>query len=681
MNAAFSASLTTDAAQDSPDTPLQLRLIGQMQAFARGGESVLPVGRKTRALLAVVALSAPRPALRGRLSELLWSRRPEEQARASLRQEIHRLLEALQPAGGETLQVTRDHILLRPGAAWVDVAELMRATVDEPASLALLEGDLLEDLDGIDPTFDMWLTTERERLRDRARTLGELLLREQDGSEGSIPVAERLLQIDRVHEGAWRALMRAHAARGERGMAIQAYDRCCAVLKELMDAAPSLETQRLLNEIRGPSGSRVVLRPPAPAAIDEELPEVEAPPPGPARGGIHIGIVPLALVGADEQETRFAHGLVEEIGGALSQLRWLFVVSAASLARYAEGGRDEAAIRRIFGLDFLLDGTIQRVGEKTRVALRLLDLRQHGQVAWSGRFDREEDDLLSWQDEIAARVAAQVDADVLMLEARRAFALSPEDAPAYQVMLSALPLMQRFEKAPFMTAGELLRHAVNMAPDLAAAHAWLAHWHGFLIDQGWATDRAASQAEAIDFAERAVRCDPFDARSLSLAAVVYAEQLREPQEAASLHERAISLSPYLASAWARSAATQAYRGDIETAERQAARYKTLTPLHPWAFALDGVLCLIGLLRGDFERAVSAGRATAQLNLGWIGGLPPYLAALGHLGRAREAATVRGRLLAVHPGFSAAQWCATTPFEREQDRAVLAEGLRLAGLAD
>ena len=58
--------------------------------------------------------------------------------------------------------------------------------------------------------------------------------------------------------------MRAHAARGERGMAIQAYDRCRAVLADLLDASPSAETQKLLAEIRGPSGSRIPLRPPAP---------------------------------------------------------------------------------------------------------------------------------------------------------------------------------------------------------------------------------------------------------------------------------------------------------------------------------------------------------------------------------------------------------------------------------
>ena len=99
-----------------------------------------------------------------------------------------------------------------PGAVWVDVEEVLRATPANPASLSLLDGDLLEDLDGVDSAFDAWLSVERERLRDHARTVAETLLREQSDPETAIPAAQQLLSIDRAHEGAWRALMRAHAA-------------------------------------------------------------------------------------------------------------------------------------------------------------------------------------------------------------------------------------------------------------------------------------------------------------------------------------------------------------------------------------------------------------------------------------------------------------------------------------
>ncbi len=229
---------------------VRLRLIGQMEAWTLTSESILPTGRKTRALLAIIALSAPRPVLRGKLAEMLWSRRPEEQARASLRQEIHRLLDALDPLGAQVLSITRDHLALRPGTVWVDVDELLRASPARPAALGLYDGELVEGLDGIDPAFDGWLAGERQRLSDRARSLAELLLRDQTEPETMIASAQQLLRIDRAHEGAWRALMRAYMARGERGMAIQAYERCRLALAEQLDAQPSAETQRLVNDIR-----------------------------------------------------------------------------------------------------------------------------------------------------------------------------------------------------------------------------------------------------------------------------------------------------------------------------------------------------------------------------------------------------------------------------------------------
>jgi DNA-binding SARP family transcriptional activator/TolB-like protein len=664
---------------------VRLRLIGQMEAWSLTSENVLPQGRKTRALLAVVALSAPRPALRGRLAELLWSRRPEEQARASLRQEIHRLLEALLPASGNILTVTRDHLSLRPGAVWVDVDEVMRATVEQPASLSLLEGDLLEDLDGIDPTFDAWLAAERERVRDKARSVAEALLRTQVEPEAAIPVAQRLLSIDRAHEGAWRALMRAHAARGERGMAIQAYDRCRAVLADLLDVAPSVETQKLLAEIRGPQGSRFRPRPAAPPPLEEtdEPPSILEPKAGatPARGGAHVGVLPLQLVGTTEDEAHLASGLAEEITTALARFRWMFVVSSTSLGRFALESRDEAAIRRTFGIDFLLDGTIQRERTRLRITLRLLDLRAGNQVVWARRFDRQSHDLLSLQDEIAAEVVAQIDPEILLIEANRIAARPPIDATAYDLMLRAVTLIGRMERQPFMQAGDLLNRAIALEPDYAAAHAWYAYWYVFLVGQSWAEDSNAALEQAGQLAERAIVLDPFDARGLAIAGHVRAFLHHRLREAITLHERALSLNPNLAMAWNLSGVAHAYLGDWEEADRRVARYKKLSPLDPHAFFFDTAFIIVALLKRDYESAVVAGRAVTEMNPSFSAACKPYLAALGYAGRLQEASVVLRRLLAIEPDFTIERFLVTTPIELPGNREHYAEGLRRAGVRE
>jgi DNA-binding SARP family transcriptional activator/TolB-like protein len=668
---------------------VRLRLIGQMEAWTITSENVLPTGRKTRALLAAIALSAPRPALRGRLAELLWSRRPEEQARASLRQEIHRLLEVFAPAKTEILQVTRDHLSLKPGTVWVDVEEVMRATTNQPASLSLLDGELLEDLAGIDPTFDMWLTAERERLRDRARGVAEALLREQSDPDNAIPAAQRLLQIDRAHEGAWRALMRAHAERGERGMAIQAYDRCRAVLADLLDAAPSAETQNLLTEIRGPSSQRVPARPSARPAEQAMLETVypandepgEEPRPKDGqlpRGGAHVGVLPMQCVGLSEEDSYLGPGLADEITTALSRFRWMFVVSSGSLTRFAQDNRDEAAIRQAFGIDFLLDGTVQRNRNRLRITLRLLDLRAGNQIVWARRFDRDAHDLLSVQDEIAAEVVAQIDPEILLIEAKRSAARPVTNATAYDLVLRSIPLMTRFDRGSFQQAGEYLAQAIALEPDYAAAHAWYAYWHVFLVGQDWASDQLETMTRGGEYAERAIVLDPLDARALTIAGHVRAYLHHNLHEAAGLHERALELNPNLAMAWALSAITYAYMGEADEAERRNNRYKALSPLDPLAFFFDAFFAMIQLLKRNYDAAATIGGAVTQLNPSFSGGYKPYLAALGYLGRMVEAEAVLRRLLAIEPDFTIERFLSKTPLETAADREHYAEGLRLAG---
>ncbi len=680
---------------------VRLRLIGQMEAWTLAAENILPTGRKTRALLAVLALSAPRPVLRGRLAEMLWSRRPEEQARASLRQEIHRLLDALGPVGNQILAITRDHLMLKPGMVWVDVEEVLRASPSKPAALVLLDGDLLEDLDGVDPAFDNWLAAERERLRDRARVLAEQMLRDQSDSDLTIPAAQQLLSIDRAHEGAWRALMRAYTQRGERGMALQAYERCRSVLADLLDAQPSEETQRLAAEIRAttppqrpqaplppalrgdlPRDLRVPLRQMAPETRPEARSEMKAEPRpetriGTSRVGTRVGVMPLQLVGVGEDEAHLASGLAEEITTALARFRGMLVVSSSALTRFAAQSRDETAIRRTFGTDYLLDGTIQRAPNRLRVSLRLLDLRAGNQIVWSTRFDRDSSDLLALQDDIAAEVAAQLDPEILQIEAARASRSPQAEADAYDLMLRALPAIGRLEKPQFLQAGEWLREAIALEPDNAPAHSWRAFWKLTLAAQGWAREPMATLAEARRLSDRAVMLDPQDAKALTIAGHVRLCSGGRLREAVALHDRALSLNPNLAMAWSLSGLAHAYLGDLARAEQLLAQSRKLAPMDPHARFLDTGQVLVALLKHDHAAAVAAGRMVSEMNPACAASCQPYLAALGHLGLHEEADIVRQRLLGILPHFTLRAFAARSPFERKQDLEHVLCGLRLA----
>jgi DNA-binding SARP family transcriptional activator len=92
------------------------------------GQNFLPRTRKTRALMAVLAMASPKPVLRVQLAGLLWSRREIEQARASLRQSVHELQDTLGAFWSHLFVTDRHHLSLRGAELEIDALPLIQAT-------------------------------------------------------------------------------------------------------------------------------------------------------------------------------------------------------------------------------------------------------------------------------------------------------------------------------------------------------------------------------------------------------------------------------------------------------------------------------------------------------------------------------------------------------------------------
>lgn len=657
---------------------LRLRLIGTMDAWGLASERVLPRVRKSRGVLAVLALSAGRPVLRSRLTGLFWSTRDREQARASLRQSLHELGHALGPCG-QVLVTTRETAMLASDRLWVDATEVLRIGAGEPAALDVVEGPLLEDLDGLDPAFDAWLAEERRRFRERARSLAEAHFSAHDPADARAAAARRIVHIDPAHEPGWLALMQALGDLGDRGGALAAFERCRAGLASA-GALPSSEieglAQRLRAELRAEGVHRGEVEPSTAAQATTR----------PAARGARIGVAPLKLLGSGAGE-HLSLALADEITTALSRFRWLAVVSSASLARL-DDPTDPVIARRDLGLDLMLAGTVQAApspttagAEQVRVALSLLDLRADAEVVWAQRFDRDTSDIFALQDEVAAEVVARVDPEILLIEAKRAENRTLAPASAYDMLLRAIPAIYRLDRVPFMEAGVLLAAAIAREPDYAAPHAWFAYWHVFLVGQGWADDAEAAMASAGELAARAVTLDTADARGLTIAGHVQAYLHRHHDQAIALHERALSINPNLPMAWVFSGAAHGYAGRHAEAIRRIERYRRLSPMDPHAFLFETGLMTPHLLLGDPAQAAAIGEAVIAIQPRLTAAWKPYAAALGLAGRIDDAQAAGRRLIALEPGFTIAGFLATTPYVRPEDHAVLARGLGLAGLPE
>jgi DNA-binding SARP family transcriptional activator/tetratricopeptide (TPR) repeat protein len=647
------------------------------------GRNCLPRTRKTRALMAILAMASPKPVLRQQLASLLWSRREQEQARGSLRQSVHELQDTLGPAWSHLFITDRHYLSLRGAALEIDALTIAQPSVISAEILDRFEEVLLEDLNGLDPAFDRWLEDERARFQRIGRTIAEGLLAKCEDPMATIDAAEQLLAIDRTHEGAWRAIMRSHVERGDLGAAIACYDRCRSVLAETSDRRPSPETDDLIGRIRAQAGSGRLANPAHVAHRLVDAPAADTPPRNSsrhARSALRLHVAPLRTIGA-EIDDGLALGLAEEVAAGISRFRWISCVVGSLLPGTVGGSQVPGRARTTWEADFVLDGTIQQGLGRVRIIARLIDMRAEGEIVWAGRFDRPMTDPLTMQDELAASIVGQVDPELMKHEGRRAARARPDDMSAQEMLLQALPAIYRLERSSYIEARHLLEACLRADPGNSAAHGWLAYWHLLLVGQGWACDRAMSSAEAARLAERAVMLDPGDARALTLAGHVRGFLGKHPEEAKAMHERAIVLNPNLAIAWCFSGLSYFYLGQHDEALRRIHQAIRLSPSDPHLFFFEMALIMPYMMSGDCASAIEAGRRAVELNPLFSSSYKGYLAALGWMHRTREAREVLDRLLTLEPGFSVEAALERSPLTRLEDLGRYADGLRHAGLRE
>ncbi|WP_219764208.1 BTAD domain-containing putative transcriptional regulator [Neoroseomonas alba] len=641
----------------APAIRLRITMLGRMDVRAVTGEPLLPRSRKTRAVLAVLALESPGLVSRQRLADLLWSRRGEEQARGSLRQALHELQETLGADGRGLISATRETVSLNDEGVWTDARALPALARDRVEALNLLQAELLSDLDGLDAAFDAWLAEQRRRLREVALEAATARLAAATTAESRAQEARRVLIIDPAQEPVWRIMIRAEAERGDRGAAFAAWEECRRVFAERFRSAPSPETAALAESLRGEA---TVMQPqPIRRAVVR---------------GARLGVLPFKVLG-DEADAEVSLGLAGEITAALARFRWLVLVDSASVAAAERQQSGEGAL----DLDFTLSGTVQRAGGRVRVTLRLTDHRPPEAVVWAERFDRDAGDLLALQDEIAAEVVARVDPEILLIEANRAAARHTVMATAYDLLLRAIPAIYRLDRQSYELAGAMLTEATRLEPDYAPAFAWHAYWHLFLVGQGWAPNGADVLAKSEELATRAVALDPSDAQALAILGHVRAFLHHRVAEAVTLYERALALNPNLPMAWVFSALALSYHGKHEEALKRWDRYKRLAPLHPHAFFFDAARLVPLLMMRRHEEVDAAARQVTALHAGFTFPYKIWLSALGHLGRMKEAEEVRRHLMGIEPDFDLAKARERAPLQETHDLAHYLAGLHKAGL--
>jgi adenylate cyclase len=252
-----------------------------------------------------------------------------------------------------------------------------------------------------------------------------------------------------------------------------------------------------------------------------------------------IAVLPFANMSGDPEQEYFADGMVEEIITALSRIRWLFVIARNSSFTYKGRAVDVKQVGRELGVRYVLEGSVRKGGNRVRITAQLIDAT-NGAHLWADRFDGLLEEVFELQDKVAISVAGVIEPTLRQSEIERARRKRPDSLDAYDLYLRALPYASTPMPEDADKALPLLGKAIELEPDFAAAHAFIAWCHEARYLRGGMQEE--TRVAALHHARRAIAAGGDDGAALATAGFVIAVVGRDYETALTAFDRSFALS-------------------------------------------------------------------------------------------------------------------------------------------
>jgi len=608
------------------------------------------------------------------------------------------------------VEIGRDSVRIDIRKCWVDALAVLDASVDPTADLSNLvqpySERLLEDLDGITPSFDHWLAAERTRFEDRVRKILEAeldrLIRQNAKPEVRAAAARRLINFEPTHEGAVRNLMSAFAQMGDRPQAIREFERCRQALLTVLDLPPSKETTAIYEAIRIDSPSFMASVIPE-RGVGSDSGEIAAdgtsaafpirwkierqndPIATPlydlsheARRGPSIAVLPFRNLTGEPTHDFVAEGLVEDLIEALSRVPNFFVISRLSTLAFRNQDRHPREIGNVLGVRYVLSGSVRVLGDRLRLTIELTDT-QLGAALWFSKLDERFLDLFEVQDRLSEMIVRQVAPHLHAAELKRIRVKRPDSLEAYDLFLRAQENMHNSSRAVFETSEALFDAALVKDPHYAAALAWRAYWHVLRVGQGWSPDPANDATQADHFAQSAIECNSMEPMALAVHGQVASYLYKDFDLAFRRFEAALRINANAAPAWMWSAAAHAWMGNGPRAIEEINKAMALSPYDPLMYAYNAYASIAYLVDSQYERAIECALRSLRENRTYTAAHRLLVIALVLAGRENEARASARRLIELEPGLTVAGFRRRYPGSASPHADIFCDALARAGI--
>ena len=396
---------------------------------------------------------------------------------------------------------------------------------------------------------------------------------------------------------------------------------------------------------------------------------------------LSIVVLPFANIGGDPEQEYFADGVTESLTTDLSRISGAFVIGRKTAFTYKGKAVDLKQLGRELNVRYVLEGSVQRGGNRMRVNVQLIDT-ETGSHLWGERFDKSVGDLFDLQDEIVAHAANALNTRLVDAEARRAEKIP--DPNSMDLYFRGMALVNKGFAATNMSAArDFFDRALAIDPDNVDA----------LVGSAIVNTFFGATFPEDDGAKRLVAAETALAKALSLAPEhpmahlcmgdVY-NSTNRAEQAIGEFERALVLDRNFAAAHAHIALSKFYLGRGEETEVHVHEALRLSPRDAWVFIWLWFAGIAKLSLGRDPEAVAHLRGSIEANRNFARSYFYLAAALAHLGRLEEAREAVRAGLAASPHFTvsvvrAAAFSGNPTYLARRDRII--EGMRKAGVPE
>jgi TolB-like protein/Tfp pilus assembly protein PilF len=198
-----------------------------------------------------------------------------------------------------------------------------------------------------------------------------------------------------------------------------------------------------------------------------------------------IAVLPFENLSDDKQNTYFADGVQDQILTNLAKVSDLRVISHTTVRQYKSGlPRNLREIGQQLGVTYILEGSVQRAGDRLRIAAQLVDARTDSQI-WAETYDRTAADLFAIQSQLAESIVAQLQAKLSPEQKADIEARPTQDLVAFELYLRAKQIVDSYliaedVRVAVLSALQSLDQAIKRDPDFVSAYCYIARANDLL---------------------------------------------------------------------------------------------------------------------------------------------------------------------------------------------------------